>query len=554
MKQQAISAFMVTAIAMAPQARAADTQLLFLAEDVPTTLNYDGPSPTVNTSQTGWLNLLEPMFSYGIKTINEDGLRIPDFSKPEGRLVQSWEYDPATLTWTLHLRQDVVGCTGEKFSADDIVYTFARAKSVSGKTTVSWFLSHVAGIKGFGSQKDPDKSLGDAVEKVDDYTVKIRQDHANPFLQLVATTHALHIWDSHVMKAHATPSDPWSHEYANNVNAAGFGPYCLDRWVKGDEFVVRANPHYYRGKAAIDEVVMKKVPQSSNRMVILRSGQAQIVQGLTPREYASLRGVTGIKVAGVFGNETLFISPNFASPLYKNKLLREAIAYGIDYEQVLKTGYLGQARKADGPIPSSFPGRIVPDAQFSYDPAKAKALLAQAGFPDGAGLDKFPNDLKLTYASERETTLGPIATVIRTSLQGVGIPIVLDPIPQTQMAGRRMVQNDLPLALSDIDKSAVIDTLYATLLLYVSHANGGIINVNNFVSPDVDRLYDDAAKSGSPAERDKDLQQIQQIVQGELAMIPIVETKTQWAFSDKLKGLTWYPDNAAHWYDLSLAK
>jgi peptide/nickel transport system substrate-binding protein len=43
-------------------------------------------------------------------------------------------------------------------------------------------------------------------------------------------------------------------------------------------------------------------------------------------------------------------------------------------------------------------------------------------------------------------------------------------------------------------------------------------------------------------------------VQGELAMIPIAETKTQWAFSDKLKGLTWYPDNAVHWYDLSLAK
>src|SRR5262249_31345815 len=65
MKQQAIGVFVVAAIAMTPQARAADTQLLFLAEDVPTTLNYDGPSPTVNTSQTGWLNLLEPMFSYG---------------------------------------------------------------------------------------------------------------------------------------------------------------------------------------------------------------------------------------------------------------------------------------------------------------------------------------------------------------------------------------------------------------------------------------------------------------------------------------------------------
>jgi len=551
----AFGAFLMAAtVATSSGARAAPTQLLFLAEDVPTTMNYDGPSPTVNTSQTGWLNLLDPLWDYAIKGTNEDGLRIPDFSKFEGRLVQSWDYDPTTLTWTLHLRHGVVGCTGDAFTAADVIYTFARARSVSGKTTVSWFLSHVADIKGFESLKDPNKVLGDGVEKVDDYTVKIRQDHPNPFLQAVSTTHAMRIWDSKIMKAHATVDDPWSQDYANNVNAPGFGPYCLERWVKGDEFVVRANPHYYLGKAPIDEVVMKKVPQSSNRMVILRSGQAQIVQGLTAREYASLRGAKGVKVAGVYGNESLFISANFASPLYKNLLVRQALAYGIDYDQVIKTGYLGQARKADGPIPSSFPGRIQPLAQFNYDPVKARALLTQAGFPDGAGLDKYPDDLKLTYAAEREATLGPIATVLQTSLRAAGFPIVLDPVPQTQMATRRMVRNDLPLALSDIDKSAVIDSVYATLLLYVSHANGGIINVNNYVNPDVDRLYPEAASAGSVAERDKILAEIQTKVQGDLAMIPIAETKTQWAFSDKLKGLTWHPDNAVHWYDLSLSK
>ena len=236
------------------------------------------------------------------------------------------------------------------------------------------------------------------------------------------------------------------------------------------------------------------------------------MQGLTPREYASLRSARGVKVGGVYGNETLFISPNFASPAWSNPLLRRALAFGIDYNQVIQTGYLGQARKWNGVIPTAFPNAIQPEPRSSYNPDEAKRLLAEAGFPDGAGLDKFPNDLKLTYAAEREATLGPVATVIQTSLRNVGIPVVLDPISQTQMADRRMVRNDLPLALSDIDKSAVIDPVYATLLSFVTHAKGGIINVNNYSNAEVDRLYNDATGTGSADIRAKDVIAVQEMV------------------------------------------
>ncbi len=536
-------------------ARAAETQLLYLAEDVPVSLDPDGPSSTVNTSQVGRINILEPLVGYAPKTVNEDGIHIPDFTKYEGRLAESWDYDAGSLTWTLHLRHGVIGCSGNEFSADDVVYTLARAKSLSGATTVAWFSGSVAGIKGFAeAMKGGSKDLGDTVTVVDPYTVKIQQGSPNAFFLLALSLHPIYMFDSKAMKAHATPTDPWSHDYANTTGVDGYGPYCLDRWVKGDEFVVKANPHYYRGKPPIDRIVMKKVPQSSNRLVTLRSGQAGLIQGLTPREYASLKGAKGVTVGGVYGNEALFIAPNFHSPVWQDKRMREALAYAIDYKQLLQTGYLGSARKWDGLDPTSFPGSIKTLSQYQYDPEKAKKLLADAGYPGGAGLEKFPDDLKLTYASEREATLGPIANVLQSSLRAVGIPVVLDPMPQSQMASRRLVKRDLPLALSDIDKAVAVDSIYQCNLFFMTREKGGIVNTNYYSNPALDDLILSSRASGSLQERLDAAAKLQTMLAADLPWVPIAETKTQWAYTSKLKGLTWYPDNSIRWFDLSLDK
>jgi peptide/nickel transport system substrate-binding protein len=543
-------------LALAAPAARAETQLLYLAEDVPVSLDVDGTAATVNTSQVGRLNIQDPLVFFANKGPNEDGIMIPDFTKFEGRLAESWDFDAPSLTWTLHLRHGVISCAGNEFTADDVLYTFARAKSVSGQSTTAWFSGVVAGIKGFDTSvmHGGDKSLGDAVTAPDPYTVKFKQAGPDPFFLVALTLHTILVFDSKDMKKHATQDDPWSHAYTASEGVSGFGPYCMESWIKGDQFSVTANPHYWRGKPDIDRIVMKKVPQNSNRVVTLKAGQAQLVQGLTPREYAGLRGSKGVTVGGVYGNETLFLVPDFKSPLYGNPLIRQALAYGIDYDQVLKTGYYGQARRWEGLIPSSFPGSILPSTHFSYDPEKAKALLAQAGFPGGEGLDKFAEALKLTYASEREATLGPVATVIQTSLRGVGIPMVLDPIPQAQMAARRLVKHDLPLGMSDIDKAVAIDSIYATFLYFVSRDHGGIVNTNNYSDPEVDHLFDVAKATLAPEARIDIAHQIQELLGKDQPWIPIAETKTQWAYSSKLSGLTWYPDNSLRWFDLKLAK
>jgi peptide/nickel transport system substrate-binding protein len=550
------AAMLASAAALAPAPAAAQSQLLFLAEDVPASLNYDGPAASIGTTQTGFINLMEPMVYYPYAGMSPDGVRLLDFTKYEGRLIESWSYDAPSLTWTMKLRRGAKSCAGNEFTADDVLYTFARAKSVSGKAPVGWFLSNVGGIKGFTRDvfRDPEaKKLGDEVRKIDDYTVAITQGAPNSFLLMALTIYGLAPFDSKEMKARAKPDDPWSHDYVNTENVPSFGPYCLERWVKDDEFVFKANPNYYRGKPAIDRVVMKKVPQSANRVVTLRSNRAHLTQRLTAKEFASLQNAAGVKVVGVYGNETLFLAPNWKVAPFDNVKLRQAMAYAINYDQAADIGYAGAAKRWEGHIPTSFPGYAKPAQQYAYDPARAKALLAEAGYPDGKGLEAFADQFKLAYTAERESYLGPIAAVIQTSLKAVGFPVVLDPLPQTQMGDRRLVKKDLPLSISDTDKASAISGAYQTMVFYISNQAGAIINTSNYANPEVDGLFAKIKAETDTSKQNEMLKTVQDILQKDLAIVPMLETKTQYAATAKLSGITWHADNSLRFQDLTLA-
>ena len=181
-------AIFVSALSVSGAAAAAD--LLFLSEDVPAGLDYDGAGAAIPTSQTGMVNLMEPLIYYPTAGVNDEGVQLLDYSRFEGRLAESWSHDEDTLTWTFNLRRGVRGCNGETFNADDVIYTFARAKTVSGAIPVGWFLSSSGSIDGFTGAvfaDDEAKKLGDEVKKIDDYTIQIRQGQPNKLFLPVLT-------------------------------------------------------------------------------------------------------------------------------------------------------------------------------------------------------------------------------------------------------------------------------------------------------------------------------------------------------------------------------
>ena len=549
-----------TFLSSAASASAASDTLVFLTEDVPSGLDIDGPSIAIPTTQLGMLQLFEPLVSYDNTTTNDDGVQMPDFTKPVGRLLTGWEYDEAKLTWTLHVRKGVKGCTGNELTADDLMYTFSRSLNAGGAVPNGWFLLNMSGVKGFTNDvfskdkavAEKARTLGtEGIRKIDDYTVEITQEKPNPLLLVnLAVTNSQAIYDSKEMKKHATDADPWSYDYANTVNAPSFGPYCLESWTKNSEFRLKANPDYYRGKAPIDKVIMKKVQQAGNRISILKSGQAQLIQSMTPNQYDSIRKMPGMKVSSVSGNEGLFMVMNFNTPPFDNVKLRQAIAFATPYQRIIDVGYSGQAKQWESVVPSTYPSFIKQDPPYTYDVEKAKALLAEAGFPEGKGLEKYADQFKLTYVAEKETTLGPVVNQIRTALTALNIPVTLDPIPQTQYGDRQIVKKDLAFAINDQEKPIGVDSGYAMQLFFVSKEAGAINNMVNYANPEVDKLWALAKNELDKPKRDAELGDMQKILMRDLTWLPVVEFRTQWAHSDKLQGISWNPSNSLLLYDL----
>jgi peptide/nickel transport system substrate-binding protein len=244
---------------------------------------------------------------------------------------------------------------------------------------------------------------------------------------------------------------------------------------------------------------------------------------------------------------------NFDVEPFDNPLIRQVIAAAIPFEQIIQNGYFGQANQWVGMIPSSYPG-FIPAADYTYDPDRARELLAEAGYPNGEGLDAFAEAFALSYVSERESTLGPIVNIIQTALRDVGIPATLDPIPQTQYGDRQLVQRDLPFAINDQEKPIGVDAGYATQLFFVSPESGGLNNMVNYRNPELDAAWAAARVDPDPASRATALEAIQETLAEDVVWLPIVEYNTQWAFQSNITGLRWYPDNSIRYFDLSVTE
>ncbi len=533
-------------------------QALILTADIPPGLDYDGPTAASPATQTGLANLLEPLVYYPFKETNDEGVRILDFQKFEGRLAESWSYDAASLTWTFNLRRGVKGCGGATFNADDVLYTFARAKSVSGSAPIGWFLSNVASIAGFTPAVFGDaeaKKLGDEVTKIDDYTVTIKQSAPNKLMLPVLTIFGIQMLDKEIMEANATADDPWSHKYNNEVNAPGFGAYCLESWKKGEEITATANPDYYRGKADIDRIILRRTPQSSTRTIVIRSGQADVAELLTPKEYTNLKSVPGVKIPGAWGNRNIAVAMNFKAAPWDNLKLRQVIAHAIPYDDVTRNAFFGEARRWESIVPTTYPGYAKTATQYSFDLERAKQLLSEAGFADGKGLDAFPAEsFLLTYPQERDAWLQPIATAIQSSLRQIGMNIQLNPIPESQYVDRQLVKKDLQFTLIDSITPFGVDAGYALQLFFVSPDKGGINNIINYSSETVDGLYYGRIFNESDdTKRNAALAEAQERVMADVAWAPVVEYKSFVATRDTITGITYHPDNQLRWFELKKA-
>jgi peptide/nickel transport system substrate-binding protein len=517
--------------------------LISLTDVIARGFDRDGPNTDPGFAEAAY-NTFDGLVAYPQPLT--DGAFVPNFSADIDQFVPmlatSWTQN-SPKQWTVKLRQGVKSQYGNELTSADVVYTFARAKSVSGSASNSWFLANVGGIIGFGPvlPKAPAsaKVLTNEVVAVDKYTVQFNlfEESGRLFMVALADTN-LTIFDSVAMKKHATASDPWSHTWGNQ-NCAGFGPYEITTYKPGTQIIYQYRKDYYRPAPKYTKIFTSAVAEAGSRVAALKTGQAQIAEYLDPADLASLQGDSSVSLVGSYTNDIAFICLNYSyAPwnLPTNKLIRQAIAYAIPYDDIVNLDYLGFARRMYSQVPSTFDGYVA-NMTYQTNLDKAKALLSQAGFPGGAGLNKYSSGLNFYFVSERSSLLEPVANRIKTNLASIGINITLQPLPQSEFATRQLQTGNMPMSLFDFSSPSVPSASFLTKLLYQTPSSGGLVDPTHYSNKAFDTLSTQA-QSASGAQFTSLATQMQNTLMTDLPTIPLVEVRPVLAMTKPLTG--WY--------------
>jgi peptide/nickel transport system substrate-binding protein len=300
-------------------------------------------------------------------------------------LATSWQSVDLN-TWEFKLRQGVKFHDGSPFTADDVKFSFERILNPENKLPVR---AAIANIK--------------SVTVVDPMTVRIQTSEPDTILPLRISHSSMIV----PMKTFQTMG---AEKFAENP--IGTGPYKFVQWVRGEKIVYAANQEWWGGKVNIDQLVWKNIAETSTRMAALKTGDVDIASQVPLQEVASINGDANLRVSTVAGNIVDFWLMNTTRPPLDNVKVRQAINYAIDKEGIAKNIYgsanlslLGNAKTIYGLDPAQSP--------YPYDPAKAKALLAEAGYPNGleVPINAATSGMTADDKSNLQTTIAQLGAV-----------------------------------------------------------------------------------------------------------------------------------------------
>jgi peptide/nickel transport system substrate-binding protein len=350
------------------------------------------PSPSAAagkvTLRVGWVNEpdnLNPFIGYSTSSylvyhLNYDqltGYKAGNVS-PDADLAQSWTTSPDGKTWTFKLRSGVKWQDGVPFTSADVVFTYDYII----RNQVAAFTSYTTGIT--------------KVEAVDPLTVKFTtaKPKAN-MLGMVVPIVPKHIWSRIAPKAAET-------SFQNKPPIVGTGPFQVTDFKKGDYVRMTANKQYWRGAPLIDEVIFQYYTNADTMVQDFKSGSIDACWGLPEAQFKPLSQDPSLKAIDyvVKGFDELgyncYTGPSLGNPVLKDWRFRQALNYAIDRDTLVSIAYDGYAAPGSTIMVQGFyrdpDWHWTPPAAdaYTYDPAKATAMLAAAGYRTQGGklLDK----------------------------------------------------------------------------------------------------------------------------------------------------------------------
>jgi peptide/nickel transport system substrate-binding protein len=321
-----------------------------------------------------------------------------------GDLAESWDISKDGLVLTFHLRKGVKWTDRAEFTADDVLFGY---QTIINEKTPTAYSEDFKQVK--------------KAEVIDKYTFRVT--YAKPFAPALSSWGNLVILPKHLLEGKDITKSPLGRD------PVGMGPYKLAKWVSGQELILDSNHDYFDGRPYIDRFIYRIIPDSATMFLELQTGGVDMMS-LTPIQYTKQTNDAFFR-----DNFRKYRFPSFAytylgfnlkHPFFKDKRVRQAIAYAIDKQEIVDVVLFGLGTVATGPyVPHTWPYN--PNVKkYDYNPEKAKELLKEAGWTMGSDgiLEKDGRRFEFTIFTNIGNSLRMnTATIIQWRLAQIGIKV-----------------------------------------------------------------------------------------------------------------------------------
>lgn len=348
------------------------------------------------------------------------GYDVDDVTKIYGLLAESWEISEDGKTYTFKIRKGIKFASGNLMTAEDVVFSLQRVVILDKSP------AFILGQFGFSAENVKDK-----IRAVDDYTVVLETDkvYAPTFLLYCLTAGVGSVVDKKVVMANEE-NDDLGYNWLK-THFAGGGPYKLNKWKAAEILTMDANEHYWDGIPKMKRVVIRHIAEPATQRLLLEKDDIDIARNLGPDQIAGLKGNKDIKIHSAPKGGIFYLGLNQKHKALKKPKVRQALKYLVDYDGIAGTILKGSMVVHQAFLPMGFLGALE-DKPFNLDPAKARKLLAEAGYPNG---------LKLSMDTRNNFPTLDMAQSIQSTFAQGGVELEIIPMDGKQALTKYRARN-----------------------------------------------------------------------------------------------------------------
>lgn len=432
-------------------------------------------------------------------------------------LAERWEVSSDAKNIYFTLREGVTFHDGTPLDAEAVVFSFQRLMDPALKSPMAASLKAV-----------------ETIEAVDARTVRFGFVAPSAIFFATLTSPYAGI---------VSPSAAAAAGEAFGQQPVGSGPFKLKKWTPGVSIALERNPAYAwappmvqnQGPVHLDGATFTVLPDAAAQLTALKAGEVDVIFLNSPDQITRLRQDPDVALQAVSLNSLAYLGFNNARAPLDNLLVRQALSHAVDKDAIVTAALGGEGTPAFAPLAATLPGfdAGLKSAELAHDPAKAEALLAEAGLVKGAdgvwALDGAP--LSLTLLTSTRAPNQDVATVIQSQLQAIGVPVEIQQLDATA-AGKAAVegQYDLLLWRYDWNDSDVLNVNFNSKRI-------GSTNRSFYANEQVDTLLVQAAQELDGPARARLYVEAQRLIMADAPWQPLYTPIDMLALSPRVDGV-----------------